>query len=134
MAMDACGIESQYVANADHAWNIVNLDGVWYNVDLTWDDGEGDNVLYTYFLKSNADFPDHPGANASAVVSYPEDPSADDAHKLIALNNPIVRFVYQYWYIGIFAVFVIAYIFFQVRPRVHKKGAGSESSEGERPA
>lgn len=134
MTMDTCGVESRYVANSNHAWNIVNLDGVWYNIDLTWDDGEGENVLYTYFLKSNADFPDHPGANATAIVSYPEDPSADNAHKLIVLNNPIVRLASQYWYIGIFAVFVMVYVFLQIRPRVRKKDAGKESSEGERPA
>jgi hypothetical protein len=43
-----------------HAWNIVKVDGQWYNIDLTWDDpisSTGKPVLsYDYFLKSDADF------------------------------------------------------------------------------
>lgn len=31
-----------------HAWNIVRIDGRYYNVDLTWDDQESD-IIYTYF-------------------------------------------------------------------------------------
>ena len=31
-----------------HAWNIVRIDGKYYNVDLTWDDQESD-IIYTYF-------------------------------------------------------------------------------------
>ena len=33
----------------NHAWNIIKLNGLWYHVDVTWDDtGAGDNE---YFLK-----------------------------------------------------------------------------------
>jgi transglutaminase/protease-like cytokinesis protein 3 len=46
-----------------HAWNIVKVDGQWYNIDLTWDDpitNTGEQVLrYDYFLKSERDFTDH---------------------------------------------------------------------------
>jgi len=42
-----------------HAWNIVQVDGVWYNYDATWDDAKGDKVVYTYFLKGKNDFPYH---------------------------------------------------------------------------
>ena len=42
----------------NHMWNMVELDGRWYNMDATWDDG-GRTKQYTYFLKSDADFPEH---------------------------------------------------------------------------
>jgi hypothetical protein len=46
-----------------HAWNIVKVDGEWYNIDLTWDDpitNTGKQVLrYDYFLKNDSDFTDH---------------------------------------------------------------------------
>lgn len=39
-----------------HAWNLVRLDGVWYNVDAAWDDETGS---LDYFLKSDASFSSH---------------------------------------------------------------------------
>ena len=38
-----------------HAWNIVDVDGVWYNLDVTWDDpilstANPKNIRYNYFL------------------------------------------------------------------------------------
>ena len=39
-----------------HVWNIVKLDGVWYNVDATWDSKED---IYGWFMKSDEEFPGH---------------------------------------------------------------------------
>ena len=56
------GIDCRIIAGYDavtgggHAWNIVQLDGVYYNLDSTWDAGYYD---YGYFLKSPAAFTDH---------------------------------------------------------------------------
>jgi len=38
-----------------HMWNMVNLDGKWYHIDVTWDDLDSgvDEVAYDYFLKSD---------------------------------------------------------------------------------
>lgn len=41
-----------------HAWNQVQVDGIWYNMDVTWDDplvenqvvSDGSNIVYDYFL------------------------------------------------------------------------------------
>lgn len=66
MFLDA-GIDCRIiVGTADggpHAWNIVKVDGKWYNIDLTWDDpitSNGTQVLrYDYFLKNEEDFINH---------------------------------------------------------------------------
>ena len=52
-------IESYVLSNAegmqikpdDHAWTLAKLEGKWYQIDVTWDDGSGS---YNYFMKSNA--------------------------------------------------------------------------------
>lgn len=41
-------------SSGDHAWNIVYIDGKYYNVDLTWDN-TGYNS-YAYFNKSDSEF------------------------------------------------------------------------------
>lgn len=38
----------------EHAWNIVKIDGAYYNADVTWDDT--DPSTYDYFNKTDADF------------------------------------------------------------------------------
>ena len=66
--MEKLGIESYYVTGkttGNHAWNLVKLDGKYYNIDLTFDDptsrdSQEDSVSgierYDYFLKGNKSF------------------------------------------------------------------------------
>lgn len=58
-----CRIISGLAGGEEHVWNIVKLDGKWYNIDLTWDDpilDTGENIIsYDFFLKNNEDFYDH---------------------------------------------------------------------------
>lgn len=42
-----------YRWGVSHAWNIVQIDGEWYHVDVTWDDLGGERIRYDYFLKSD---------------------------------------------------------------------------------
>ncbi len=59
------GVNVRYISgwgqSESHGWNIVELGGWWYNVDVTWDQNIGNNqwVCDQFFLKSNSEFPDH---------------------------------------------------------------------------
>lgn len=80
----ACGIgRNSTGATESHAWNYVKIDGVWYAVDVTWDDPIipenavlTDDIRYTYFLKgSNLFFKDHfedGNIVGDAEFKYPE--------------------------------------------------------------
>lgn len=66
MFVDA-GLESKIITGEGegepHAWNLVKVQGKWYNIDLTWDDpvsSSGKPILrYNYFLKNTRDFTGH---------------------------------------------------------------------------
>lgn len=54
-AMDKLGIECVIVVNDSHAWNQINIDGKWYNIDVTWDENYTLNGTpdTTFFMKSD---------------------------------------------------------------------------------
>jgi len=74
------GIESRIIAgiadSQQHVWNIVKLDGVWYNIDLTWDDPIGSNgeslISYDFFLKNMEDFICHERAPEYSTEEFME--------------------------------------------------------------
>lgn len=59
LLLNAAGITSNYVVGTSngepHAWNQVQLDDEYYNVDLTWDDS-GDKKSYRYFNLTTSEF------------------------------------------------------------------------------
>lgn len=74
LALEA-GIDARVISgdsNGPHAWNIVKIEGSYYNLDSTWDAG---NTEYKYFLKNAKDFPNHTRdaayTTAAFTSSYP---------------------------------------------------------------
>ncbi len=80
------GIECRIIGTLDHAWNIVKVNGKWYNIDLTWDDpnrSKGPQVIYDYFLKNAASFRDHTGYKEIMTKEFTAKyPIAKDSYKL----------------------------------------------------
>ena len=53
------GINSIAVHGQGHAWNMVEYNGEWYGLDVTWDDPTNyHSTIYQYFMKNEADFND----------------------------------------------------------------------------
>lgn len=52
-----CAVITGEANEEPHMWNIVKIDGIWYYIDLTWDDINDENypelILYDYFLVGN---------------------------------------------------------------------------------
>lgn len=50
--LDKLNIINYKISNDEHIWNLVYLDGIWYHLDLTWDDPISDMNINrdTYFL------------------------------------------------------------------------------------
>lgn len=76
LIMQRCDIECKYITGLNHAWNVVKLDGLWYNIDVTWDDTGGE-ISYDYFLKGRADWKKHDSTEATAGYQYKEDKIAN---------------------------------------------------------
>ncbi len=52
---NAVGVETCFETSSNHAWNIVNLYGVWYQTDATWADTDYDSeIYYDYYNKSRS--------------------------------------------------------------------------------
>ena len=67
--MRELGVPVTMETGGAHAWNRVQLNGEWYNIDVTWDDNGVDDVSYNYFLKCDADWRGHHHGGATATAS-----------------------------------------------------------------
>ena len=113
-----------------NTWNIVELDGKWYNIDVSWDDNGEYGTRYDWFLKSNAEFERHsyreersdirnmiskesyfvPEELLNSNIQVPENSTTeqvdykDDKHNNITPGQLVRRF----WYLAIYPIFGIA--------------------------
>lgn len=77
-----------------HGWNIVNVDGSYYNADSTWDAGE---TAYSWFLRCDENFPDHTRDEAYATEKfYAEYPMAGEDYQVKeSVDVPEITSVYS---------------------------------------
>ncbi len=71
LLLDKIGIPNIPVSSDDHAWNIVQLNDIWLQIDITWDDGlSGTN----YFLKTAYEYsqltPVHSVYNSMKIAPF----------------------------------------------------------------
>ena len=87
LALDA-GVDTRVIsgeAGGLHAWNIVKLNGKYYNLDSTWDAGRS---TYAYFLKNTNDFDDHVRDNDYQSNEFIEEyPMWDESYTEIDCNK-----------------------------------------------
>lgn len=62
-------IDCRLIPGSNHAWNIVAIDGVYYNADSTWDAGR-DPKNYAYFLCGDSDFAEHTRYNEYSTEEF----------------------------------------------------------------
>lgn len=52
--LNIIGIQNYKVTSENHIWNLVNLDGTWYHLDITWDDPVASDgkqyLIHNFFL------------------------------------------------------------------------------------
>lgn len=60
MVLNAAGVDAIEVTGSNHAWNLANIHGIWYEIDATW--GDQDSwIEYTYYNKSRETFEGYGG-------------------------------------------------------------------------
>ena len=93
------GVECIFVsgyAGESHAWNYVKLDGEWYAVDVTWDDGGNEYLKYKYFALSESSMAlDHtPDGSDEHGLSFlfdlPETASRDMCPVILYENGVVI--------------------------------------------
>ena len=82
-----CRVVTGYAAGIAHGWNIVQLDGKWYSLDVTWDACKeaGGAITWDYFLRGGEKFDQH-----TRGTGY-KDTAFSLAHPMAANDYPAAR-------------------------------------------
>ncbi len=86
--MDALGIDCKIIhstAEGEHAWDVVNIDGNWYHVDLTFDGGD-ESPAYTCF-NVNDEMKEEDGYDWSDQEDIPECTSLDCCYLVMSASE-----------------------------------------------
>ena len=69
-----CGIDCRLIAGTGnggaHGWNIVKIEGYYYNVDATWDANYYLYGFYPYYMKTNENFTNHVRYSEYSTTSF----------------------------------------------------------------
>lgn len=104
MLLKACDINCEYVYVNGYHWNIVELDGYWYNVDVYSDDALASEP-YKHFLKGRSDWDGYSGKEATSHKAYnPDNPSANKVWNVIHYG-----ILYVGWPISIIVFLIILF-------------------------
>lgn len=80
LLMNAVDVECKTITGVadgeNHAWNVVKIDGKWYQIDVTWDDpiineavvSGTDNLIYNYFLLPDSEMQKDHTPSGNTVV------------------------------------------------------------------
>ena len=67
-----CRVITGMAGGERHGWNIVEIDGKWYNIDVTWDAAQkhGEAMSWEWFLKNDKEFSMHERADAYKTAKF----------------------------------------------------------------
>ena len=85
-------------SNEQHGWNIVKLDGKWYNLDTTWDAAseKGSPMYWNFFLRSPRDFSDHAEDIAYQMPHFKDNhPMAEESYAVPSIEILIDGVLYS---------------------------------------
>lgn len=91
-----CRIVVGYSNGQNHGWNIVLLDGKWYNLDTTWDAANDGAMYWAYFLKSQADFYGHTrDARFDSEAFHAQYPMGEESYNVPSIDILIDGVLYS---------------------------------------
>lgn len=84
------GIHTILVTNDSHAWNYTEINGLWYGVDVTWDDQDKYNALYYDFFLASKSFMEDAGASWGHASHIP---SESDLSLILSMSDSFQIYV-----------------------------------------
>ena len=88
--MRELGIPVTIETGGSHAWNRVQYQGKWYNMDVTWDDNGYEEISYAYFMKCDKDWAGHHHGGSDAESSIaPTGRTAREYYSMVPNYNLI---------------------------------------------